>query len=417
VIRHGLLMTAVATVTVPGLLAMLAVVGHEHVAAEAGVATAALDGPPLSGPFPVAPATARAALRNNVAAVQRAAGATVTVLNRVTVSQQVIGMRLLDGAADASQAASYQGTELISQSGVDGSVKTFSQVWHQGGGLTMVETSSGLSSATARPAVYSDMAGSDSASGSPEGVFGVTKSLVTLLGKHYVPVYRGGGAVAGRSARVVDLYRFDGSLAARYWLDKQTMVPLRRDLFGPSDNVIGQDSFVQVKFGALAVPQLAGTARARSQAAKPATQAAWAAAAPPAQFLASLDGQGWQVPGSLPGGLPLYAAASASTTSGKVVDLEYSDGLYVVSLFVQRGTLATDMPGWRQVNMDGQQAFVSGHSVTWTAPGFVYTVIADAPAQTVTQVVGALPRAGSPGVLDRLGRGFIRLARVMNPFG
>jgi sigma-E factor negative regulatory protein RseB len=417
VIRHGLLMTAVATVTVPGLLAMLAVVGHEHVAAEAGVATAALDGTPLSGPFPVAPATARAALRNNVAAVQRAAGATVTVLNRVTVSQQVIGMRLLDGAADASQAASYQGTELISQSGVDGSVKTVSQVWHQGGGQTVVETSSGPSSATARPAASSDMASSDSASGSPEGVFGVTKSLVTLLGKHYVPVYRGGGAVVGRAARVVDLYRFDGSLAARYWLDKQTTVPLRRDLFGPSDNLIGQDSFVQVKFGALAVPQLAGAARARSLAAKPAAQAAWAAAAPPARFLASLDGQGWQVPGSLPGGLPLYAAASASTASGKVVDLEYSDGLYVVSLFVQRGTLAADMPGWRQVNMGGQQAFVSGHSVTWTAPGFVYTVIADAPAQTVTQVVGALPRAASPGVLDRLGRGFIRLGRVMNPFG
>jgi len=39
--RHGLLLTAVATVTVPGLLAMLAVVGHEHVAVEAGVNAAA----------------------------------------------------------------------------------------------------------------------------------------------------------------------------------------------------------------------------------------------------------------------------------------------------------------------------------------------------------------------------------------
>jgi len=50
-------------------------------------------------------------------------------------------------------------------------------------------------------------------------------------------------------------------------------------------------------------------------------------------------------------------------------------------------------------------------------PGFVYTVIADAPPQTVTQVVQALPRSGSPGVLERLGRGFIRIARVFNPFG
>ena len=415
-IRHGLLMTAVVTVTVPGLLAMLAV-GHEHVAAEAGVATAALDGTPLSGPFPVAPPGARAPVRNNVAAVQRAAGAPVTVLSRVTVDQQVMGMRLLDGAAGASLSTSYQGTELISQSGVDGSVETVSQVWHQGGGLTFVETSGGMTSAGPRPAASSDVASSDSVSGSPEGVFGVTKSLVALLGKHYVPVYLGDGAAADRAAKVVDLYRFDGSLAARYWLDKQTMVPLRRELFGTSDNVIGQDSFVQVQFGALAVSQSAGAAKARSQAEQPAAEPAWVAAAPSAQFLASLAGQGWKVPGSLPGGLPLYAAASAKTTSGEVVDLEYSDGLYVVSLFVERGTLASAMPGWRQVRMDGQRAFVSGHSVTWAEPGFVYTIIADAPRQTVTQAVGALPRDSSPSVLDRLGRGLTRLARVFNPFG
>ena len=124
------------------------------------------------------------------------------------------------------------------------------------------------------------------------------------------------------------------------------------------------------------------------------SQPAWVAAVSPARFLASLAGQGWQVPGTLPGGLPLYAAASTKTASGEVVDLEYSDGLYVVSLFVQRGTLAPDMPGWQPVSVDGQQAFVSGHSVTWAGLGFVYTMIADAPPQTVTQVVGTLPSGG-----------------------
>jgi sigma-E factor negative regulatory protein RseB len=415
--RHGLLITAVATVTVPGLLAMLAVVGHEHVAAEAGVSAAALDGTSLSGPFPVAPAAARAAVRNNVAAVQRADGAPVTVLNRVTLSQKVKGMRLLDGAADAGLSTSYHGTEQISQSSVDGSVKTVSQVWHQGEGLTVVETP-GTTSAGPRPAAAS-VASSDPVSGSPEGVFGVTKSLVALLSKHYVAADRGGGTAVGRKATVVDLYRFDGSLAARYWLDKQTEVPLRRELFDTADAVISQDSFVQVKFGALAVSQLggAGAARMRSQAAeRSVAQPAWVAVAP-ARFLASLAGKGWQVPGSLPGGLPLYAAASANTASGEVVDLEYSDGLYVVSLFAQRGTLASKMPGWRQVSVGGQQAFVSGHSVTWAVPGFVYTVIADAPPQTVTRVVEALPHDSSPGVLDRLGRGFVRISRVIDPFG
>jgi sigma-E factor negative regulatory protein RseB len=423
--RHGLLLTAVATVTVPGVLAMLAVVGHEHIAAEAGVsAPAALDGTPLSGPFPVAAASARAMVRNSVAGAQRAAGTPVTVLSRVTVGQQVMGMRLLIGAADAGLTTSYRGTELISQSGVDGSVKMISQVWHQGDGVTLVETSDGTTvSASARPAT--NVASSDPVSGSPEGVFGVTKSLVALLSKHYVAVYGGGGAAVGRAATVVELYRFDGSLAARYWLDKQTMVPLRRELFDTSDNVISEDSFVQVKFGAPAAPQpavaAAGVVKAQAlTAAPPASQSAqpaWVATATPATFAASLNEQGWQVPGSLPGGLPLYAAASTKTTSGEVVDLEYSDGLYVVSLFVQRGTLAANMAGWQPVDVGGQQAFVSGHSVTWSGLGFVYTMIADAPPETMTAVVGTLPRSDSPGVLSRLGRGFSRLARVINPFG
>jgi hypothetical protein len=35
----------------------------------------------------------------------------------------------------------------------------------------------------------------------------------------------------------------------------------------------------------------------------------------------------------------------------------------------------------------------------------------------MTQVVGALPRSDPPGVLSRLGRGLVRLAHVINPFG
>jgi sigma-E factor negative regulatory protein RseB len=361
-------------------------------------------------------------LRDDAAGEQPASGMPVMVLSRVTVGQQVMGMRLLTGAANAGLATSYQGTEQTSQSGVDGSVKVISQVWHQGGGLTLVETSDGTTVSAAARTGAPGVASADPVSDSPEGVFGVTKSLLALLSEHYVAVYLGTGAAVGRAATVVEVYRFDGSLAARYWLDKQTMVPLRRELIDTADNVISEDSFVLVKFGASAVPKLAAGAAAAVKArslttAQAAAEPAWVAAATPARFAASLVGQGWRVPGSLPGGLPLYAAAWAETTTGEVVDLEYSDGLYDISLFVQRGTLASNMSGWRPVDMGGQQAFVSGHSVTWSALGFVYTMIADAPPQTVTQVVGELPRSGSPGVLSRLGRGFTRIARVIDPFG
>ena len=417
--RHGLLLTAVATVTVPGMLAMLAVVGHDHVAVETGASAPALNSSQLSGPFPVAPTTAQAAVRNDVAAAQRASGTPVTVFSRVTLAEQAMGARLLKGAANAGLSTSYQGTEQISQSGVDGSVKLLSQVWHQGDGLTVVETSSGTTVSAARSGA-SDVASSDPVSDSPEGVFGVTKSLVALLSKHYVAVDRGAAAAVGRPATVVELYRFDGSMAARYWLDKRTMLPLRRELFDTTEKVIGEDSFIRVKFGASGVPQYSAAGEVKAQSLtkeQPAAQLSWVAAAPPARFVNSLAGQGWQVSGSLPGGLPLYAAAWSKSTNGEVVDLEYSDGLYVLSLFVQRGTLASDMSGWRQVKMGNQKAFVSGHSVTWSEPGFVYTMIADAPSQTVTQVVQALSGTGSPGVLDRLGRGFVRLAHVINPFG
>ena len=398
--RSGLLMTAVATVTVPGLLAMAGVVGRDRVAAGAGAAASAAFAGTLSGPFPVAPASARAPLRDNLAALQQAAGAPVTVLSQVTASQQATGMRLLAMASDADQATSYQGTELTTQSGVNGRVKMVSQVWHTGGGPTLVQTSDGASPPGASSAAVSS---------SPVGVFGITKSLVALLRKHYVAVYRGAGAAGGRPAAVVQLYRFDGSLAALYWLDRKTTVPLRRVLFDASQNVISEDSFTQVQFGAFAVPRFTGTGQRQSQP-------AWVAAASPARFLASLSGQGWPLPVTLPGGLPLYAAASMELASGQVADLEYSDGLYVVSLFVQRGTLAADMPGWQPVRMAGRPAYVSGHSVTWAADGLVYTMIADAPPQTASEVVGTLTPGGSPGLLGRLLRGFGRLSHLLNPF-
>ncbi len=250
---------------------------------------------------------------------------------------------------------------------------------------------------------------------SPGGVFGVTKTLVALLGKHYVAVYSGHGSVARRPAAVIMLYRFDGSLAARYWLDRQTMVPLRRELFDTSDRLIDEDSFVQVQFGGAADDALAG-ARGLSAQSAALQESGWAPAGQPSAFLASLAGQGWRVPGSLSGGLPLYAVASATTASGEVVDLQYSDGLYVVSLFVQRGVLAKDMAGWRQQRLGGQQAWVSGRSVTWAGRGFVYTMVADAPAQTVTRVVGGLPQSASPGFVGRLGRGLARIASLIIPF-
>ena len=103
-----------------------------------------------------------------------------------------------------------------------------------------------------------------------------------------------------------------------------------------------------------------------------------------------------------------------------MLDLGYSDGLSVVSVFEQRGDLAARLAGWQQAKVDGHVIYVAEpdqRSLTWSGRGMVYTVMADAPAQTVDAVVGALPHDGPPGFWKRMSRGFVRLASWVNPFG
>jgi sigma-E factor negative regulatory protein RseB len=403
--RLGLLVSAVVTVTIPGVLAVFAIVGHEHAVTgtEPVLATALADEAAV-GPLPMAPAGTNLPVRNSVAGVQRTSGSPVTVFSDVAASQQAYAMGLLVRAAAAGQATTYQGVEVTSQSGVDGTVTVVSQVWHQGGGLTLIRTPSG-----ATPVVSYD-----TGDRSPAGVFGVTSAQVTLLGKHYVAAYRGAGTASGVPARIVDVYRFDGSLAARFWLDTRTLVPLRRQDFDTADRLVSDELFTQIRFGPLTEHPTAATTEAPALASSSA--AAWVGAGSPVTVVASLAKRGVRLPGTLLAGLPLYAAAWSGTGTGQVTDLEYSDGLSVISLFVQRGTLAASMAGWEPLSLDGIRVYVSGHSVTWAGRGEVYTMIADAPPQTVAEAVAALPGGGQPGLVDRLGRGFDRLAHLVDPF-
>lgn len=407
--RPALLLTAAATITVPGMLAGLAVLGHEHVAAQAGTAMTAPDAAaavsagslPPSAPPAVLTAGPPAA-RDAAAQMAKVSGMSMrsALFGTAVSGQEALGMHLLTMAAAAGLETSYQGIELISQSGMEGTVTVVSNVWHRGGGLTVTQTADAAVMTGGQPYVTYD-----SDSQAPEGVFGVTKPLVALLSSHYVAVYGGKGTASGRSALVVELRRADGTLAARFWLDAKTMVPLKRDVYDDSARLVSEDAFWQVRIGSVAALPVANGA----------VRSAWARVAVPDRLLVQLDSSGWQLPATLPGGLSLYAAAQGSTGAGEVVDLGYSDGLSVVSLFVERGTLAK-MTGYQPVSLAGHLVYVTEHSVTWAGRGFVYTVIADAPPQTVEQVVAVLPQNAPPGLLQRLGRGLGRLARLVNPF-
>ena len=323
------------------------------------------------------------------------------------------GLQLLQQAAQAGARISYQGVEMASAWGATGDTTVIANVWHHSGGDTLVEAAAAGAGAVSQGQQVG--VSDDTDSQAPEGVLGVTGRLVALLAAHYDLAYLGPGSADSRPARVVEARREDGSLAARFWLDQATRLPLRREVFDSGAHLVSEDVFIDLKVGASA---------ANSGPARPAGPAAPARQAMPGTRLTAVDvtrmrAGGWPVPGALPGGLSLFEAGSAATPSGQVLDLGYSDGLFVVSVFMQRGDLPPALAGWQKITLDGRDVYTGRPDqgcITWDGRGFVFTVMADAPRATLDQAVDTLPYNAPPGLWKRLARGFGRLASWVNPF-
>jgi sigma-E factor negative regulatory protein RseB len=312
------------------------------------------------------------------------------------------GFRLLREAAAACRSTSYSGEQVMLWWGQGETSASVVDIWHQPGRVTTVQPAAALSGGAAGIAIPSGPAGNQD----PDSILCVSNQLLVLLESNYQVRYAGRGSAAGRKAVVVEARRLGGGLAARFWLDATTKLPLRREIFTPGAHMVSEDGFISIQLG------VSGLGAMPAPAAVP-----WTARLDQAR-LTALRANGWPVPGQLPGNLVLFSATETSTRSGRVINLSYSDGLAVVSVFVQRGELGRPMRGWRQIGMDGQAVYSINpdeRSFAWSSGGFVYTVIADAPATTVSQVVAAMPSTTRPGFWGRMARGFHRLASWLNP--
>lgn len=306
-----------------------------------------------------------------------------------------VGLRLLSEAAVACQSVAYQGVQVIASMNPAGRSVSVVDVWHTRGRRALIQVA----------ATGNDSDSDDVQDAAP--ILGMTRQMIVLLGANYQVTIAGEGQADGRPAQVVVVRRAGGGLAARFWLDNATKLPLRRQVFDTHAQVISDDSFIDLRLGAEAAAGApAAGARPRSSPLSGAQ-------------LAGLRAQGWPLPGPLPARLTQMEASRSVTASGAVVELAYSDGLSVVSLFVQRGHLPAELSGWSEVALHGQRVYAADpddRSVAWSAGGFVYTLIADAPEQTVDQVVAALPHGTTPGLLDRVIRGLRRLMSWVDPF-
>jgi sigma-E factor negative regulatory protein RseB len=321
------------------------------------------------------------------------------------------GRALLSQAVAACASTAFSGVQLFRFWGPGGSRAWLAEIWHRPGGQIVADPVSGSGA----------QAAGTTAPG-PSVSLALSGRQLALLQADYVVDYAGQGRADGRPAELITVDRPDGSLAAKYWLDSGTRLPVRRQLFDPRARMVSDISVTSLRTGPTA---LTGMPAAPGQP--------WPQQVSRAE-LARLRARGWPLPAALPGGMALVTAtrtaAPASTGAatggaastgapGQVIAVSYSDGLSVISLFVQRGELPARMPGWTRVAIAGHAAYAvdpDDQTIAWSGAGYVFTLLADAPPTTVEQAIGALPQGNEPGFWARLGRGFRRLVSWANPF-
>jgi hypothetical protein len=325
---------------------------------------------------------------------------------------QGAGLRLLENAAVACRSVAFEGVEVMNWWGPAGPASAVVNVWHAPGGQILArgpgraQGAVGLPRHLVSPADGSVLPDGNGQMLSGDGMLGMSQRLAGLLAANYRLAVSGPGRAAARTARVVTVRRDDGSLAARFWLDKATTLPLRREVFDSGGRVVSDVSLGHLSLGRGAVAAMPGAG------AKP-----WGDTLSQAQ-LARLRASGWPLPGPLPGRFTLLGAREDTSASEPIVDLAFSDGLSVISVFVQPGHLPVRLRGWSRVALRGCRVYADdadGRSVAWTARGYVYTLVAAAPPQTIGQVVAALPHGGDAGILGRIGRGLHKLLSWVSP--
>lgn len=300
---------------------------------------------------------------------------------------------VLERAATAGRALGYSGTQYFATWRDAGSAATLVDVTHRPG----------------RAAVVREQPTAGSSGVLLTATASLDPRIVPLLADRYDLVVAGSARCAGRSTSLVEARRSDGSVAGRFWIDEESGLLLRREVYDDAGMRLRSSAFVDVDV------------RGASSAA--ASSDGDGDGEPLAVTAAALRAQGWDVPEELPHGFRLFDTRLSTPRPGQhVLHLAYSDGLSTTSLFSQTGRLGTEPVDGFVAEEVGERPVWVRHElperVVWSGGGHVWTLVSDASADVVHDAVAALPRdrAPSDGVLSRLGRGISRLGSILNPF-
>ncbi|MFC0629128.1 sigma-E factor regulatory protein RseB domain-containing protein [Kribbella deserti] len=310
----------------------------------------------------------------------------------------------LERAASAPDRVSFHATQQVTSWGPQGASSAVLDVVHaaqQGSQITVLGTgeSDGVKAFIQR----TEHSLGPTVDGGP----------LSLLQATYQLVLAGETSTIGRSAVLVEARRDDQTLAARFWIDKVTGLLLQRQLFTvDGTKVVRATVFTALDVGPKQefishlppmLPEGGESALGKHEAGR-------------------LRSEGWNCADQLPASLRLYDVHTDQASGS--IQFAYSDGLFNVSVFEQRGALdPAALTGYTAATThEGAPVYLRygmPSYAVWESNGIVYTLVGDIPFDVMDQVVAAFPHElpEQPRALDRMGKGLAKMALWLTPMG
>ncbi len=221
--------------------------------------------------------------------------------------------------------------------------------------------------------------------------------LVQLIQRRYVLSGRTGATVAGRPATVVTAGR-SGMVAARWWIDDESRVPLRQQIFGLDGALLASYGFTSFALGS---SEEASSHSAPHLGLGTTTTSISVSSAP------RLSAEGWSCRSQL-AGLDLVGVRGDHAHAPTSVHLLYTDGITSVGVFEQRGRLEPSAgmafdEALRVYRPAGDEAVA-----TWQSGGMVLTVVSHGSPALLADAVRALPHDPplEPSTMDDIRAGW-----------
>jgi negative regulator of sigma E activity len=318
-----------------------------------------------------------------------------------TSDDSATAVRWLERAAAAPDRVSYRGTQFVTSWGPQGASSAWLDIVHTAQQGTQISVlGAGATNGVKAFVQHHDNAARPAIDGGP----------LALLTETYKLVDAGTGTAAGRTAAVVEAWRPDQTLAARFWIDRATGLLLQRHVFTVDGrSLVRATVFTDLRIEKHAflghlppmLPGIAGEPVAVSDGPE-------------------LRAQGWNCSDLLTDSLRLYDVRR----DADALRFSYSDGLFNVSVFEQRGELdPAELHGYTAVTLPQggvvQIRYGMPSSAVWSSNGIVYTLVGDIPYDVMARVIDWFPHeaADETTALDRLSNGLAKMSKWLTPVG